>query len=162
MSASVQPPGLTTLASTMPHGIDSAILSNHNQCIWGDILLLQVGVFLGYILHHTRGKAVKVIQVVSLLLWQVREKSSRRFDQLESGLVPRCLCRCLWFVRPQMWGKDDPFHGNSLQRFPGLKLLFHPLSNFAETGLELGSFLGHLCLHKGIAKSSTTVSLTSP
>ena len=48
----------------------------------GDILLLQVGVFLGYVLHHTRGKLVKVNQVVSLLLWQVRGKSSRRFDQL--------------------------------------------------------------------------------
>ena len=57
--------------------------------------------------------------------------------------------------------KDDPFHGNSLQRFPGLKLLFHPLSIFAETGLEFGSFLGHLCLHKGISKSPKTVSLTS-
>ena len=134
-----------------------AILGIHNQSIWGDILLLQVGVFLGYVLHHTRGKAVKVNQVVSLLLWQVREKSSRRFDQLESGLVPRCLCRCLWFVRPQMWRKDDPFHGNSLQRFPGFKLLFHLLSIFAETGLELGSFLGHLCLHKGVAKSLITI-----
>ena len=128
----------------------------------GGTLLFQVGVFLGYVLHHTRGKAVKVNQVVSLLLWQVRGKSSTRFDRLESGLVPRCLCRCLWFVRPQMWGKDDPFHGNSLQRFPGFKLLFLSLSIFAETGLELGSFLGHLCLHKGIAKSSTRVSLTSP
>ena len=105
-----------------------AILGNHNQSIWGDILLLQVGVFLGYVLHHTRGKAVKVNQVVSLLLWQVREKSSRRFDQLESGLVPRCLCRCIWFVRPWMQRKDDPFHGNGLQRFPGLKPLFQSLS----------------------------------
>ena len=129
--------------------------------ICGDVLLLQVGVFLGYVLHHTRGKDVKVNQVVSLLLWQVRDKSSIRFNQLESGFVPRCLCRCLWFVRPKMRRKDDPFHGNSLQRFPGLKLLFHPLSIFAETGLELGSFLGHLCLHKGISKSPKTVSLTS-
>ena len=58
-----------------------AILGNQPLYV-GDILLLQVGVFLGYVLHHTRGKAVKVNQVVSLLLWQVRGKSSTRFDRL--------------------------------------------------------------------------------
>ena len=31
----------------------------------------QVGEFLGYILHHTRGKAVKVDHVIKLVLWQV-------------------------------------------------------------------------------------------
>ena len=29
--------------------------------------------FLGYVLHHTRGRPVKVDQVVNLILWQVRE-----------------------------------------------------------------------------------------
>merc|ERR1712004_261315 len=32
-----------------------------------------------------------------------------RVEKILAGLVPRCLCRCLWFVRPQMWRKDDPF-----------------------------------------------------
>ena len=37
-----------------------------------DNLYPQVGVFLGYVLHHTRGRRVKVDQVVNLMLWQVR------------------------------------------------------------------------------------------
>ena len=34
-------------------------------------LYYQVGVFLGYVLHHTRGMPVNVNQVVNLVLWQV-------------------------------------------------------------------------------------------
>ena len=42
-----------------------------------DNLYHQVGVFLGYVLHHTRGRPVKVNQVVNLLLWQVREGGTK-------------------------------------------------------------------------------------
>ena len=113
----VEPPGLTILSSTLPHGTATSLtwsgqLSKQFVCF-----PTKVGVLLGYILHHTRGKAVKVDPVVNVVLWQVNQLNQSR--SYSPDLLP-CFLRCrLWSARLEIWWTDDTFHGNCLQRFAG-------------------------------------------
>ena len=38
---------------------------------WARYQAYLIGILLGYILHHTRGKAVKINEVVNIIMWQV-------------------------------------------------------------------------------------------
>ena len=63
----------TTLTSILHHGTVTShtwytYLSSSLSSLY---IISQVGVFLGYILHHTREEAVKVDHVIKLVLWQV-------------------------------------------------------------------------------------------
>ena len=77
----------------------------------------KVGVLLGYILHHTRGKAVKVDPVVNVVLWQVNQLNQSQ--SYPPDLLPCFLCCRLWSARLEIWWTDHTFHGNCLQCFAG-------------------------------------------
>ena len=47
----------------------------------------KVGALLGYILHHTRGKAVKVDPMVNMVLWQVT-KLNQSYPEISTLLCP--------------------------------------------------------------------------
>ena len=55
-------------------------------------ITIQVGVLLGYILHHTRGKTVKVDPVVNLVLWQVFLLPLSKPSLRSPFLLPLQLC----------------------------------------------------------------------
>ena len=69
----VEPPGLTILSSTLPHGTATSLTWSAQLSKQFVFFPTKVGVLLGYILHHTRGKAVKVDPVVNVVLWQVNQ-----------------------------------------------------------------------------------------
>ena len=111
-------PGLTISTSILPPGTaTSHTWSVHFHPKEFFILLTKVGVVLGYILHHTRGKAVKVDPMVNLVLWQVNNLNQSQSSL--RGLLPCCLCCRLWSARLEIWWTDNTFHGNCLQRFAG-------------------------------------------
>ena len=72
-------PGPTISTSILPPGTaTSHTWSVHFHPKEFFILFTKVGVVLGYILHHTRGKAVKVDPMVNMVLWQVIEMNQSR------------------------------------------------------------------------------------
>ena len=113
----VEPPGPTILSSTLPHGTATSLIWSGQLSKQFVCFPTKVGVLLGYILHHTRGKAVKVDPVVNVVLWQVNQ-----LNQIQSyppDLLPCFLCCRLWSARLEIWWTDHTFHGNCLQRFAG-------------------------------------------
>ena len=73
MSGLVEPRGPTTSGSTLPRGTATSLTWSVHLSKKFVFLPTKVGVLLGYLLHHTRGKAVKVDPVVNLVLWQVNK-----------------------------------------------------------------------------------------
>ena len=85
-------PGPTILTSILPPGTaTSHTWSVHFHPKEFFILPTKVGVVLGYILHHTRGKAVKVDPMVNMVLWQVIKMNQSR-PQISTLLYPYGPC----------------------------------------------------------------------
>ena len=116
----VEPPGPTTSGSTWPHGTATSLTWSARLSKEFVFSLTKVGVLLGYLLHHTRGKAVKVDPVVNVVLWQVNKLNPSQ--SFPSDLLPCFLCCRLWSARLEIWWTDYTFHGNCLQCFTGEKL----------------------------------------
>ena len=83
-----KPPGPTISTSTLPPGTDtSPTWSAHFDLKEFFIFATKVGALLGYILHHTRGKAVKVDPMVNMVLWQVT-KLNQSYPEISTLLCP--------------------------------------------------------------------------
>ena len=124
----VEPPGLTILSSTLPHGTATSLIWSGQLSKQFVCFPTKVGVLLGYILHHTRGKAVKVDPVVNVVLWQVNQLNQSQ--SYPPDLLPCFLCCRLWSARLEIWWSDHTFHGNCLQRFAGEELCITKVNLF--------------------------------